>query len=262
MKTPIKILLGTAAALALLRKRAPDAETGADETDAGADGGLAMTGFSAYESELMARGPVDLGPLEDIEPMCGSFYQTRRGDTWLGDHERSITYRALFRSTFVHATRRGASDPEQLARRNAANPRARKQLFDLCVGQQWADEVYGTYLLSSRDPVGPHGRGIPLVRSCFDNRARILQGEAVVRIVPRGEPGDRGLGVPSRKMLHNTRIGPVKLAYPFVWLPMLHPDELLVGRVTTRRMAWDDGSTALEPPPVVWNLRIAELDHG
>lgn len=263
MRTPLKILIGTAAALALAsagKRKRPEADEETDEIGEGE--GYAMTGFSNYESELMARGPVDLEPFEDVEPMCGAFYQVRRGDTWLGEHERSITYRALFRTTFVHATKRRATDPEALARRNAANPWMRKMLFDLGVSQQWADVVYGTYLLSSKDPVGPHGRGIPLVRSCCNNRQRILDGEAVVRVVPRGEPSDRGLGVPNRKMLHNTQLGPIKLAYPFLWMPMLNPDELLAGRITTRRMAWDDGSTALEPPPVVVNLRVAVLDHG
>jgi len=181
MHRPFKILLGTAAGLALLHASKKSKSADADVEEVDEDGEYAMTGFVNYESELMARGPVDLEPYEDREPMCGSFYQARRGDTWLGDHERSITYRALFRFTFVHATKRGHNDPEAVSRRNAQNPRMRKQLFELCVGQQWADATYGTYLLSTKDPVGLHGRGIPLVRSCANNRQRILDGEAVVR---------------------------------------------------------------------------------
>lgn len=258
-----KILLGTAAALALLRttKREmgeADAEV-SEETES--EEVLAATGLlaNAYEQELLERLPVDLTPYEDAEPTCGQHYQARRGDTWLGAHERSITFRALFRSTFAHATLRGLSDAKARALRNANNAGMRKALFDLAVSGMWSDEVYGTYLLSSKDPVGPHGRGIPLVRCHGANRDRLLAGEAVLRIVPRGEPSDRGIGVPGRKVLHDTVLGVVPMALPYLWLPCVNPEELLNARVTTRGMKWADGSSTIEPPPAVVRLQIARL---
>jgi hypothetical protein len=263
MKTAIKILLGTAGVLALTRLRAK--EDGEEQVDGPAEDSYAMTGFQAqmtdaYERELLERQPVDLGPYEDADPTCGQFYQSRRGDTWLGGHERSITYRALYRSTFMIATMKKAKDPEALALRNAGNPGMRKALFDICVSQAWGDEVYGTYMLSSRDPIGPHGRGIPLVRFCAQNRQRILDGEAVMRVLPRGKPADRGVGTPNRKTLHGTALGNVRLAFPYLWIPVLDPVKLLHGFVTTRGMSWDaDGSSGLEPPPEVVRLKIAVL---
>ena len=267
MHGPLKILIGTAAAFALLRssKRSEDAE-GATDEEAGADLHelpMAATGFQgalddAYERELLDRRPVDLAPYEDTEPTCGQFYQVQRGDTWLGAHERSIAYRALYRSAYLYATMRNHPDPVACAVPIAANASARRDLFDLCVSQSWGDEVYGTYLLSTKDPVGPHGRGIPLSRCCAENRLRIRDGEAVIRTVPRGQPEDRGIGQPNRKK-KGASIGPIRLVRPYVWISAVQPDELLMGRVTTRRMVWEDGSTALEPPPCVTRLGMAVL---
>lgn len=260
MKIPLKLLAGAAALVALSARRNKEEEESEEAREE--ETAYAMTGFAptdAYERELLERRPVDLAAFEDIEPNCGSFYQARRGDTWLGGHERSITYRALFRFTFVHATLKGRKDAEALARKNAENPALRKALFDLCVSQRWADELYATYMVSSKDPVGPTGRGIPLARSCAGNRQRILDGEAPVRLVPRGVPSDRGLGVPNRKTLHGTRLGDLRLSLPYLWICMLDPDALLDGRVTTKGVRWHDGASGLEPPPEVVRLQMAVL---
>lgn len=270
MKTNLKLLLGTATVLALSQmfKKGPDAsdeeETAEDEAP---DNVIPMskTGFqgdvSEYEAKLEGLKPVDLGEFEDGEPMCARFYQSRRGDTWLGAHERSITYRALYRTTLFHATEKGLDDAEKIARRNAENGGLRKALFDLCVSQVWADELYGTYLISSKDPVGPHGRGIPLVRFCADNRTRLENGEAAMRVVGRGEPANRGVGTPNRKTLRGTVLGDVRLCFPYLWIAAVNPTELLRGRVTTRGVSWWDGTTGMEPPPAVVALGKAAL-HG
>ncbi len=260
MQTPIKILLGTAAALALLRvSKKEDEEASEDE-----DVPLAATGFQnalldAYERDLLDRQPVDLTPFEFEHPICGQFYQAQRGDTWPGAHENSITYRALYNTAFSHATLRKHPDPAKVAQRLASNAKLRQDLFNLFVMQRWGDEVYGTFLVSTKDPVGRHGRGIPLSRCAAQNRLRIQAGEAAIRIVPRGRPRDRGLGVPNRKAKHGTVLGSIQLARPYLWLSAINQDELLRGRVTTRGMCWEDGSTALEPPPQVVNLKVAVL---
>lgn len=263
MKTSIKLLLGTTGILLLSSLRGKDEGADSAERDEDEDAPqLAMTGFqaaAAYERELEDRQPVDLGPLEDEEPACGRFYQAHRGDTWLGEHERSITFRALYRTTFIVATETGHEDPHGIAHANATNPGLRKALFDLCVGQFWGDEVYGTYFLSSKTPVGPHGRSIPLVRFCAKNRQRILDGEAAMRVAPVGNPQDRGLGTPNRKVLHDTQLGNLRLALPFLWLPVLNPEKLMEGVVTTRGMVWGDGTSGLEPPPQVARLKVAVL---
>jgi hypothetical protein len=266
MKTSIKLLLGTTGILLLSTLRGKAEDETANETETGIDTEaspqLAMTGFqvaAAYERELEDRQPVDISGFEDDAPACGRFYQARRGDTWLGEHERSITFRALYRTTFIVATEMGHEDPAALARSNASNPGLRKALFDLCVGQWWGDELYGTYFLSSKTPVGPHGRSIPLVRFCAENRQRLIEGEAAMRIAPRGCPQDRGLGTPSRKVLHDTQLGNLRLALPFLWLPVLNPEKLMEGIVTTRGMVWGDGTSGLEPPPQVAQLKVAVL---
>lgn len=269
MKTPLKLLIGTGALLALtsmLGKGASDEEE--KESDDGEDTPdnvipMAKTGFQGsidtYEHSLEGMRPVDLAQFEQEEPTCGHFYQCRRGDTWLGTHERSITYRALYRTTYYHAVEQGLDDPEALARRNAERGGLRKALFDLCVSQVWADELYGTYLISAKDPVGPHGRGIPLVRFCANNRTRLESGDAVMRVVPRGEPSDRGLGTPNRKTLRDTVLGDVRLSFPYLWISALNVTELLRGRVTTRGVSWYDGTTGMEPPPQVVRLGKATL---
>jgi len=266
MKTSIKLLLGTVGvfALASLRSKSDDDAAENEDEDEEEESQLAMTGFSsatseAYELELSERLPVDLESYESDDPTCGQFYQSRRGDVWLGEHEQSITYRALYRTTLVVATIQGVEDPKGVAQRNASDPGMRKAFFDLCVGQAWGDETYGTYFLSTKDPVGPHCRGIPIVRFCADNRQRLLDGEAAMRVLPVGKPEHYGLGWPNRKTLHGTSLGRLRLKFPFLWLPVLNPDQLLRGIVTTRGMSWEDGSSALEPPPAIVRLRVVVL---
>lgn len=263
MKTSTKLLLSALGIFTLASLRSKDEVSDAEE-DEEEESQLAMTGFSratseAYELELSERLPVDLESYESDDPTCGQFYQSRRGDTWLGTHERSITFRALYTTTLVVATMHGVKDPKGVALRNASDPGMRKAFFDLCVGQAWGDETYGTYFLSTKDPVGPHCRGIPIVRFCADNRQRLLDGEAAMRVLPVGKPEHRGLGAPNRKTLHGTSLGKLRLMFPFLWLPVLNPEQLLRGVVTTRGMSWQDGTSALEPPPEIVRLRVVVL---
>lgn len=241
--------LGALSALVMLSGKRDSDDRSEDNDVNGTSIGWApaLVPFEAQklEREICSIEPVDLEQWESEVPMCGFFYQTKKKETWLGSNKKSITYQALFNTSF------SITKDLDTAQSIAQNSLYRLQLFSVIVAGRWNDDKYGTYATSAKTPVGPHGRGIDLRRVHADNRVRMLEGESPARAVDVFEPGAQRNGESAR----TGRGG----SPPYIWVPHLHEDHLLDGKITTIDCTWPDGENCIEPPPEVRLLGSAVI---
>lgn len=126
--------------------------------------------------------------------------------------------------------------------------------LDLTFAAPWNDRGYGTRGAASGDHVAPHGRTVRFVRCNANNRARLRRGLPPVRNVEEGERGRKARAVDAV----------FACELPYLWWPPLNRERFALGEVTVVGLAWDDGSSALDPPPFVTSLRWCDVEdvHG
>lgn len=195
----------------------------------------------------------------DNYPTHGVFHQVVKGDIFGGKGSRhNMAWAALYEAAYEAATDHGGYDDAQahvFASAFAGKAANRGKYIDLILCAPSNDLTYGTWGFGKKAPVGPHGRGIRLLRYHPDNRARIHNREAPIRNIEMGEPADKRTG----------SAGPVDLdyaeEYEYLWLPRLNTRRIWeAGQVTTEGETWADGSSTMLPPPEVWDLGIDVLE--
>ena len=221
-------------------------------------------GFKPYEAP--DHGPIALGEFENPEnyPEAGKFHQIEYGDmffgTDLGSGPGPIAARALYSAAYQAAKEVGgkADDDAHLFARNVVKGTGgagrRVAYTDLIQCSGWNDFLYGTFGFGKKSHESPHGRAIRLMPHHPDNRQRILSGLAPRRNILMRTPADKrsGLGGPES--------GDYSGSLEYLWLPGLNLRELWDSkRVTTEETVWDDGSSVIQPPPIVADLGI---DYG
>lgn len=211
------------------------------------------------EETLLAAGPVDLDALEADEPTVGMFYQTRRGETLLGEGPKSIVWVALYNAAEEAATFAGDKDPHAFARSIANHPHRRVLYANLITaGSTYNDLFFGTWGYGPRDFVGPHGRALCLRAVHSDTRQALLDGVRPTRTLSLGTPADHGS---NRAVAQSRATHPEAQCRPYPWLPMLNLELLYHERqITSRGCLWP-GTTfpCSEPPADVWRLIGAQF---
>lgn len=186
---------------------------------------------------------------DSIYPTPGRMYQVKKGDIFGGQYgSRSIAYRALLSAAYAAAIENGKNDAEAkaFAATIAKSGGRRNQYIDaiLCAGIN--DAAYGTWGYdktgSNKTRVGPHGRGIRLLKYHANNRQRLVEGRPLVRNIRWGDfmsAGDES-GTPMDYELAE--------AYEYLYLPHLDLQAILSGDIVVDE--WD--------PPFEWEIDVPE----
>lgn len=197
-------------------------------------------------------------------PRDGILLRVVSGDIFLGEGNRSITYRALLSAGYQAAKDAGASDADAtgFARKIAKNGSNRIQYLDLIQCSPWNDALYGTWGYGNVARPGPHGRAIRMLKYHPNNRQRIKEHKPPMRNIDLGAPSWRA---------DDRRAGPewqeAAESYEYLWLPKLDYKVLYnQGLIELDPTPWEGAdenmSSKIFPPPMVSNLGAMNVPPG
>lgn len=128
--------------------------------------------------------------------------------------------------------------------RTAAGRRLRKQMLDLIQCSKFNDGLYGAV---SAPKVSPNGRGVVWAPVHNDVFSMLSEGKTPARAIDvEGNRLPQFIEASSR---------------PLVWIPAVNLDILATrNEISVERMAWEDGVSTLEPPPLVRSMKISLSD--
>lgn len=195
--------------------------------------------------------------IRDDYPKSGRIFQVSPGWIFLGTGQKRIAFQAIADKAYTVAREHGQSHAEALAyasdRANVGSNRLAYFRGIQC--EPFNDKLYATYGYGEQAMPAPSGRAIRLLPQHADNRARMINGQPLIRSIRLRTPNDQdkgnGTAAPGAPSGH----------FEALWLPEIDGEHLwLTGQVRTlgggppkviTDLGWDNRSGVI-PASLQW----------
>lgn len=182
--------------------------------------------------------------------LAGKFHPQNTGSDEDGQALRSIAYMTLLTAGYMAGKEVGGMSHEEaldFASKVAHDNNNRIEYIQLIQCSPWNDALYTTYGFGPKAWESPAGRALRFLPQHYDNRARLVRGQAPRRNITLGSSADKNAGTGTGQKSGERN-------FSYIWLPKINLQMLWDSdgtEITTQGIQWEDGSNGIMPPPQV-----------